>query len=110
MKTDLIEIFQTIRAALQPYATLGFSNRINSEREYDLWADKNSVINGDKKTEVFFASLKIQDNNVEVNVLPEYLAEHEPPLLIRELDDIYLNQIEGKVAAGYKIFKENEWV
>lgn len=110
MKTNLIEIFQTIRAALQPYATLGFNNRINSEQEYDLWVDKKVEIKGEERTEVFFASLKIAGDNVEINLLPDYLSEHESPLLIRELDAVHLNQIEGKVAAGYKIFKENEWV
>ena len=41
MKTDLVEIFQTIRASLQPYAALGFSNRLNTDEVYDLWSDKN---------------------------------------------------------------------
>jgi len=110
IKTDLIEIFQTIRATLQPYATLGFNNRVNSEEEYDLWADKNVKIKGVERTEVFFVSLKIEDRMVSLNILPDDLSEHESPLLIKELDDVALNQIEGRIAAGYKIFKENEWV
>jgi hypothetical protein len=58
MKTDFVEIFQTIRAALQPYATLGFSNRVNSETVYELWSDKNVVIEGRKRTEVFFCQCR----------------------------------------------------
>ncbi|WP_442592136.1 hypothetical protein ACSBL2_13025 [Pedobacter sp. AW31-3R] len=110
MKTDPIEIFQTIRAVLQPYATLGFSNKTNSDAVYDLWSDKNALIDGEKYTEVFFCSLEIQSGHVELDILPDFLPQHESPLLIKELDEVYLNQIEGKVAAGYKVFKENEWI
>ena len=110
MKTDLIEIFQTIRAALQPYATLGFNDRNNSEEEYDLWSDKNMEVDGEKRTETFFVSLSIEDDHVKLDLLPESLPQHERPMIIKELDDITLNLIEDKVAAGYKIFKEREWV
>jgi len=110
MKTDLIEIFQTIRAALQPYTTLGFTCRINSEEKYDLWSDKNIVVDGEKRTETFFASLVIEDGHVTFSLLPEGLPEYERPMIITELDDLTMNLIEEKVAAGYKIFKEQEWV
>lgn len=110
MKTDLIEIFQTIRAALQPYATLGFNNRVNSEEEYDLWSEKNLEVEGAQRTETFFASLKIEDDQVALELLPEDLPVHERTMVIKELDDIAMNLIEDKVAAGYKIFKEKEWI
>lgn len=110
MKTDRIEIFQTVRAALQPYATLDFRNRTNSEMEYDLWSDKNNMVNGEPRNELFFASLKIVNDHVEVDILPDDLAEHEPPFMITELDEVYLNQIEGRVAAAYKLFKGKGWI
>jgi hypothetical protein len=110
MKTDLIEIFQTIRAALQPYTALGFNNRTNSEEKYDLWSEKNLEINGEKRTETFFALLEIKDDYVSFDLLPEDLSQHERTMVIKELDDLTMNLIEDKVAAGYKIFKEQEWV
>ncbi|SEB20135.1 hypothetical protein [Pedobacter hartonius] len=110
MKTDLIEIFQTIRAALQPYTALGFNNRINSEEKYDLWSEKNIEIDGEKRTETFFVSLEIKDDHVAFDLLPEGLPQHERTLVIKELDELTQNLIEDKVAAGYKIFKEQEWV
>lgn len=110
MKTDLIEIFQTIRAALQPYATLGFNNRTNSEAAYDLWSELNLEVDGEKRTETFFVLLKIEDDHVSLNLLPEELPQHERTMVIKELDDLTLHLIEDKVAAGYKIFKEQEWV
>jgi hypothetical protein len=110
MKTDLIEIFQTIRASLQPYATLGFNNRTNSEEKYDLWSELTIQTEGEKRTETFFVSLEIKDDHVEFNLLPDFLPEHERPMIIKELDDITENLIEDKVASGYKIFKDKEWV
>lgn len=110
MKTDLIEIFQSIRATLQPYAALGFNNRTNSEVKYDLWSEKNLEIDGDKRTETFFVSLDIKDDHVSVELLPAELPQHERTMVVKELDDLLLHIIEDKVAAGYKIFKEQEWV
>jgi hypothetical protein len=110
MKTDLIEIFQTIRATIQPYAALGFNNRTNSEVKYDLWSEKNLEIDGEKRTETFFVSVDINEDAVTLALLPEGLPQHERAMVIKELDDLTLNLIEDKVAAGYKIFKEQEWV
>jgi len=110
MKTDLIEIFQTIRAALQPYATLGFNNRTNSEEKYDLWSELTVESESDKRTETFFVSVEIENDQVTFTLLPDELPEHERPVVLKELDELTLNLIEDKVAAGYKIFKEKEWV
>jgi hypothetical protein len=110
MKTDLVEIFQTVRAALQPYATLGFNNRTNSEEKYDLWSELNVELEGEKRTETFFANLEIKEDHVIFDLLAPELPQHERALVIKELDDVTLNLIEDKVAAGYKIFKEQEWV
>ena len=125
MKTDLIEIFQTIRASLQPYATLGFDNRTNSETLYDLWSNKNVEINGTARNEVFFTSVSIDDSFVSVRLLPDDqvkelnnvlgaslqgLETEEGYLKIIELDDTLLAQIEEAVAATYKIYKDHGWV
>lgn len=125
VKTDFIEIFQTIRAVLQPYATLGFSNRINSEDTYDLWSDKNVEIDGRKRNEVYFAGLMIKKGHVGFYYMPVY-AEPEmkkifdPSLLkllkgkscfhIKKLDDELLGHIERALAEGYRLYKEKGWV
>ncbi|RQO69585.1 hypothetical protein DBR43_16055 [Pedobacter sp. KBW06] len=125
MKTDFVEIFQTIRAALQPYATLGFSNRVNSETVYELWSDKNVVIEGRKRTEVFFASVVIQKGHVGFYYMPVYAEPDmkkvfDPKLLkllkgkscfhIKKLDEELLSMIESALAEGYKLYKEKDWV
>jgi hypothetical protein len=125
MKTDLIEIFQTIRASLQPYATLGFDNRTNSETVYDLWSNKNVEIDGTARNEVFFTSVSIVDNVVCVSIFPEdqlnQLIEILSPQLhelqnaggaldIDHLDESLLTAIEDTIAAAYKIYKDKDWV
>jgi len=110
MKTDLIEIFQTIRATLQPYTTLGFNDGANSDQKYDLWAASPAEKDGEEKSGVFFLSIEIKEDHVAFELLPDAVAQHERTLLIKELDEVTLNLIEDKVAAGYKIFKEHGWV
>ncbi|WP_449440512.1 hypothetical protein [Pedobacter steynii] len=115
MKTDFVEIFQTIRASLQPFATVGFSNRINSETSFDLWSDRNVVIDGKKRNEVFFASVIIQKGHVGFYYMPVYTEPEmkkifNPELLkllkgkscfhIKKLDDTLMLQIEDALAAG----------
>ncbi|MBG6233708.1 hypothetical protein IWX76_000263 [Pedobacter sp. CAN_A7] len=111
MKTDLIEIFQTIRAALQPYAVLGFTNRTNSEILYDLWSEKNITVEGEQRTESFFGSVSIAADHVLVSTGFEHKGvDGQQDVKIKTLDEVMINQIEEIFATGFKKFKENEWV
>ena len=125
MKTDLVEIYQTIRAELQPYATMGFDPRVNSDIAYDLWNEKELVIEGRKRKEIYFAGLVIRKDYVGFYFMPVYAepdikAIFHPSLLkllkgkacfhIKKLDDILLSQISEALAAGFKLYKQNEWV
>jgi hypothetical protein len=111
MKTDLVEIFQTIRASLQPYAALGFSNRINSDDTYDLWSDKNIEVASEKRSETFFASITIREDHVLLATgFDHQLLGAQSAIKVTHLDDVLMKQIEDTFAAGYKMFKEKEWV
>ncbi|QNK63837.1 hypothetical protein H7F33_04895 [Pedobacter sp. PAMC26386] len=110
MKTDLIEIFQTIRATLQPYTTLGFNDGVNSDQKYDLWAVPPVETGEAEKPEVFFLSLEVKADHIAFDLLPDSVPQHERTMYIKELDDVTLNLIEDKVSAGFKIFKEHGWV
>jgi len=109
MKKDAVEIFQTIRAVLQPYATLGFFNRINSDSEYDLWSDKNITVNDQQRKETFFAAVKIINEAVFFNC---YDVEDRPFMEkdISELDEPILDQLEDQLSITYRIFVEKEWI
>lgn len=125
MKTDFVEIFQTVRASLQPYATLGFSNRTNSEATYDLWSDKNILIEGRQRNEVFFASVEIHKGHVGFYFMPVYaepdmksifddnllkLLKGKSCFHIKKLDDLLMGQIEDALAEGFRLYKERGWV
>ena len=125
MKTDPVEIFQTIRAEMQPYSASGFNVRKNSETEYDLWSEKEITIQGKKRKEIRFASVAIQEDFVgfyfmPVDTEPELKSIFHPSLLklltdkscfqIKSLDDILLHQISEALAAGFILYKQNEWV
>jgi hypothetical protein len=124
-KTDFVEIFQTIRASLQPYAVMGFDDRVNSETTYDLWSNKNVVIEGKKRDEVFFASVVIQKGHVGFYFMPVYaepdlktvfdenllkLLKGKSCFHLKALDEVLLSQIEDALAEGFKIYKEKAWV
>jgi hypothetical protein len=109
MKIDAIEIFQTIRASLQPYATEGFSNRINSEETYDLWSEKNLEIDGSKVTETFFSGVKIIDDNVAFSCYSVLNNKVEEQVIV-ELTDLTVKQIENDLSQAYKEFVERGWI
>jgi len=125
MKTDAIEIFQTIRAAMQPYVTFGFNARTNSDKEYDLWSEKNTVVDGQKKTELHFAGVKVMREHVRFYFMPVEsqaevkaifhadlltLMEGNTHFVIKALDEVLMGHIADALERGYKLFKQNEWV
>ncbi len=125
MKTDLIEIFQTIRAAMQPYETFGFSSRINSDKEYDLWSEKNIMLLGKQRNEIYFAGLKVMTSSVTLHFMliytnPEVKELLHPDLIkllkgkscfhFKKLDETLMKHITNALNIGYKAYKQNEWV
>lgn len=120
MKTDLVEIFQTIRAGLQPYATLGYTVHENSETGYDLFSEKNIETDGKKITEQFFAGIYINGDRVEVRVNVKDFESSKQDLVsfgttqagqsISELNDSKLKEIETLIEIIHTNFKEKEWI
>ncbi|RYG18584.1 MAG: hypothetical protein EOO07_08630 [Chitinophagaceae bacterium] len=103
MKTDLVEIFQTIRAEMQPYTTMGLNARTNSDTCYDLWKEKGFV-NDSEVEERHFAGLEIKDDYVD------FKFTEEASMKIKELDEVLLQQISDALASGFQLYKQNEWV
>ncbi|WP_316843551.1 hypothetical protein [Pedobacter psychrodurus] len=120
MKTDLVEIFQTIRAGVQPYATRGYTVHENSETGYDLYSEKNIDVNGEKITERFFTGIYINGSVVEVKVNTtefstsnqelENFGEDKAGLKITRLDDTKLKEVETLIEIIHTNFKEKEWI
>lgn len=120
MKTDLVEIFQTIRASLQPYASRGYTVHENSETGYDLYSEKNIEIDGKKVTERFFAGTYINENEVEVKVNTTDFKLSDQNLSdfgngtsgvkITGLDNDKLKEVEILIEIIHTNFKEKEWI
>ncbi len=124
MKTDLVEIFQSIRATMQPYAASGFGVMNHTERLYELWTEKSLETSEGKKAPVFFAAVMIREHTVGFYFMPVHTTEEiagffpsdllalrdEKSFSIQQLDDQLLNQISDVLAAGYRLFKERAWV
>ncbi|WP_426329588.1 hypothetical protein [Pedobacter sp. R-06] len=120
MKTDLVEIFQTIRAGIQPYATRGYTVHENSENGYDLYSEKNIELNGEKVTERFFSGVYINGDAVEVKINTDEFSttnhnlsdfgENKAGLKISALDDSKLKEVETLVEIIHTNFKEKEWI
>ncbi|RYE53083.1 MAG: hypothetical protein EOP48_15130 [Sphingobacteriales bacterium] len=120
MKTDPVEIFQTIRASLQPYASLGFSAEPNTEDSYQLVTEKRlDVIREDALT---FARVTIKGEGVEFclfddpgNVqIPSFSTANKVDgrcQFIAELDaEKQIPVLEDLLSIGFKRYKENGWV
>lgn len=120
MKTDLVEIFQTIRASIQPYASRGYTVHENSETGYDLYSEKNIEVEGEKITERFFIGVYINGNQVEVKLntvefeasnqeLVDFGSNHKGFKLSR-LTDASLKEVEIFTEIIHVHFKEKEWI
>lgn len=126
MKTDVVEIFQTIRANLQPYTANGFTARVNSETVYELWSEKLFDNNGEKIEVKPFASVTIQNDVVNFSLLsidddldlskimhPDLLNLSEDgsaSFVISEIDDKLTDQIISSLGMNFTNFKQNGWV
>lgn len=120
MKTDLVEIFQTIRASIQPYASRGYTVHENSETGYDLYSEKNIEVEGEKITERFFIGVYINGNQVEVKLntvefeasnqeLVDFGSNHKG-FKLSTLTDASLKEVEIFTEIIHVHFKEKEWI
>lgn len=121
---DLTVIFNQIKALMVNYQPPLVAR--NTEPDYfDLWSEKDLVIEGRKRKEVFFAGLIIQKGYVGFYFMPVY-AEPEvkvlfPPELLRllkgkscfhikALDEKLLKQIEDVLRQGFEMYQRRGWV
>ena len=121
---DLNAIFKQLRPLLATYQP-PFEPKHDDGRYYDLWSFKPLVIDGRKRTEVFFAGLIIQKYHLGFYFMPIYVdtslsAIFEPELLgllkgkscfhIKKLDEQITAQIRSALVMGFNLYKERSWV
>jgi len=124
MENDLSEIFKRLKLLLQKYDKV-FVSKINDEKHFDLWSNKEFIFEGKIKKEMFFASVEVQKNDVAFHFIPIYtnsnlIDELQPNLksklkgkscfhfknLNRELE----NEIADALEKGFQIFKQKDWI
>ena len=121
---DLLPLFGEMKALLEPYAA-HFAVRRDELGYYDLWSERNVVIDGRKRAEVFFASLIIQKSYVGFYYMPVYanaelaavfgsdllrLLRGKSCFHIKTLTPELRDQVRQALALGYKLYEERGWL
>jgi hypothetical protein len=122
--SELEKTFQALRGLLRRYQP-PLMPKVNKPGHFDLWSNKDVVIDGRKRTEVYFAGVIIQKAYVGLYYMPVYTTPEmkrlfAPELLsllkgkscfhIKTLDARLLAQVKRALEAGFKLYKENGWV
>ena len=127
MATDLQQIFQRLRSVLAEHSPpfVARTGGVKNKRDYQLWSEKDLVIDGRSRQEVYFAGLIVQKAHVGFYYMPVY-AQPEieelfaPELLallkgkscfhIKRLDDSLVGQISDALDAGRRLYEERGWI
>ena len=121
---ELVEIYNGLKKILKKYEG-PFEPKLDLDSRYDLWSFKNVEIDGRKRKEVFFASIRIQSTYVGFYFMPIYAETSlkevfKPELLkllkgkscfyIRDLSPEVVSQIEEALEIGFNLYKDRGWV
>ena len=121
---DLIPLFEEAKKLLEPYAQK-LTVRRDEPGYYDLWSEKDVVIAGRKRTEVYFAGLIIQKSYVGFYYMPVYTHDEAkeffgPEMLrllkgkscfyLKELTPEIRAQMKDALTRGFALYKERGWV
>ena len=124
---DLDLIYDRLRPLLAQHAP-PFAERsggIPGKRDYQLWSERDVVIEGRPRTEVYFAGLIVQKSYVGFYFMPVYTEPERkglfaPGLLkllkgkscfhVRRLDDELLDQVGAALAEGRRLYEARGWV
>jgi hypothetical protein len=127
MAEDLDGIFARLQPLLAEHVPplVEREGGVPGKRDYQLWSEKEAVIHGRPRSDVFFAGLIVQTSYVGFYYMPVY-AEPErkelfgPELLgllkgkscfyVKSLDDTLLGQIREALAAGRRLYVERGWI
>lgn len=121
---DLLPLFGELKALLEPYAGR-YAVRRDEPGHYELWSEKDVVIDGRKRRDVFFAGLIVQKSYVGFYYMPVYVDTglvdvFGPELLallkgkscfrVRELTPTLRRQIRDALKKGHSLYRSRGWV
>lgn len=120
---DRLQIYRRLKALLKPYEK-AFSVRSDFEGRYELWSEKDLVVAGRPRKDIFFASLIIQSSYVGFYFMPVYadasLAEVFAPELLRllkgkscfhvkALDAGLERAVASALKKGFSLYRKRGW-
>lgn len=122
---DLLPLFAEAKAPLEPYAR-HFTVRRDEPGYYDLWSEKDVVIESRRHKEVFFAGLIIQKAYVGFYYMPSYSDADRareffgPELLallkgkscfhLKRLTPEIRSQMAEALEKGFELYRSRGWV
>ncbi len=120
----LLPLFAEVKRLLTPYET-----RLTARRDepgyYDLWSEKEIVVDGRRRNDVFFAGVIVQKSFVGFYFMPLYADDDlsrmfGPELLgtlkgkscfhLKRMTPEIRAQIEAALVAGWRLYEERGWV
>ena len=120
---ELIPLFDDLKKLLAPYEKY-FSPRKNEPGYYDLWLEREVVVDGRKRDSIYFAGLIIQKSYVGFYFMPVYTHEEAAGLFgnelmatlkgkscfyIKELTPAIEQQIQDALKIGLRLYKKRDW-
>jgi hypothetical protein len=124
---DLEEIFERLRTVLAAHSPpfVARTGGVKDKLDYQLWSERDVVIDGRPREEVYFAGLIVQKGYVGFYYMPVY-AQPEieelfaPELLgllkgkscfhIKRLEDSLVVQIRDALDSGRRLYEERGWI
>lgn len=121
---ELVGIFNAVKPLLKRYEP-PFVARADIQGRYDLWSEKDLVIDGRKRKEIAFAAIIVQSSYVGFYVVPAYTHEESKatfhPDLSKKLkgkscfhlldaNPDTLEHIADALAKGFRLYEERGWV
>lgn len=123
MDQELLRTFRSLRRLMKKYEG-PFTARLDLEGKYDLWSERDVVVGGRKRKEVFFAAAIIQRNYVGFYYMPVYaerglkklfpaqllrLLKGKSCFHIRRMDAELRRQVASALKTGYELYRERGW-
>jgi hypothetical protein len=124
MPDTLQEIHDRLKTILSKYCP-PLTAKVDTPRRYELYSIKDLVIDGRKRSEVYFAGIIIQKSFVGFYFMPMYanpeFVEGLSPELkkfikgkaclnIKKADQNLFKEIEMMTRDGFKLYKQLKWI
>jgi len=124
MTEALQEIQDKLRAILSKYCP-PLTAKVDTPGRYELYSIKDVVIDGRKRSEVYFAGAIIQKSFVGFYFMPmysrpEFIEGLSPELKrcikgkaclnIKKAEENLFKEIEKMTRDGFKIYRRNKWI